>query len=329
MEDPASPSPSPPSLIEKQLEVGSVSEHGGNVFTNKDPLWHPSGARGIFGGITIAQSLNAAQKTVGSDFYAHSMHCTFVFAGNTTTPIRYFVESVRDGRSFCTRLVRATQNDRTIFLATVSFTCIVNDTESYLAHAEPFSTMIPVPSDTVEDIGEEEQTKSPYINQSVGIMHFKSSKPYEKRIYQWIKTRGKISAKGGLETHLASLAFMSDSYFLAGLPHAHGVWEFVNPPITEFYDSKNRLGMPSSTHSNIPRPHLQESSMELNQSRRVGMMVSLDHTIFFHNQRLLRADEWLLTEVNTHWAGAGRGLLYQKIWTKDGTLVASCTQEVL
>jgi acyl-CoA thioesterase 8 len=61
--------------------------------------------------------------------------------------------------------------------------------------------------------------------------------------------------------------------------------------------------------------------------RQIGMMVSLDHLIFFHNPRAFRADEWMLTEMNSPWAGDGRGLVVQRIWTKDGILIATCVQE--
>ena len=58
-------------------------------------------------------------------------------------------------------------------------------------------------------------------------------------------------------------------------------------------------------------------------------MVSLDHTIYFHNTKALRADDWLLMEMETPWAGESRGLVVQRIWTKEGILVATCIQEGL
>lgn len=60
----------------------------------------------------------------------------------------------------------------------------------------------------------------------------------------------------------------------------------------------------------------------------IGMMVSLDHTIYFHNPRAFRADEWLFTEMDSPWAGEGRGLVTQRMWNKDGVLIATCVQEV-
>ncbi|OQE25711.1 hypothetical protein PENFLA_c008G03530 [Penicillium flavigenum] len=316
------------SSVERQVEVTPATDAGPSVFANKYPLWHPKGTRGIFGGITIAQSLSAAQETVNKAFDAHSMHCTFVFAGTAFASIHYHVEIVRDGRTFCTRAVRAIQNNRTIFLATVSFARPPLESITNIRHAERNPPTVPLPHDTgIESSSNEEPMGLPYINYSVGMLHFNSSNPCDKRIRQWIKARGKISPQGGSRAHLAALAFMSDSYFLAGIPHAHNIWGFVNPPVTEFYDSEDQLGMPSPIHTTIPRPHLQGGSSVPDQSHRVGMMVSLDHTIYFHNAKQFKADEWLLTEVKTDWADNGRGVVLQKIWAQDGTLVASCTQE--
>lgn len=58
------------------------------------------------------------------------------------------------------------------------------------------------------------------------------------------------------------------------------------------------------------------------------MMVSLDHTIYFHRPREIRADDWLLSENESPWSGDGRGLVFQRIWNREGVLVASCVQEV-
>lgn len=42
-------------------------------------------------------------------------------AGDTSRPIIYQVENVRDGASFSTRLVRAVQNGENIFVALISY----------------------------------------------------------------------------------------------------------------------------------------------------------------------------------------------------------------
>ncbi|KAJ5825168.1 hypothetical protein N7474_002306 [Penicillium riverlandense] len=317
------------SLIEAQLEVESASNRGPDIYVNVQSLWRPKGARGIFGGITIGQSLNAAYETVMEEFHVHSMHCTFDFPGTSSDAMYYHVDRVRDGRTFITRGVKAMQNDHTIFLATIGFARETSKSKTGVDHATPIPSDIPTPNDLASDrhgTGKD-HIQSPYTNQSVGISNTQSQNPYEKRIYQWSKARGNVSCRGGSRADLAALAFMSDSYFLAELPHAHSIWQFINPPITEFYNTKDRLWAGIPAYNEIPRPHLRDSISSPGPSHDVGMMVSLDHAIFFHNTQKVKSDEWLLSEIQTHWAGEGRGLMYQKIWTKEGTLVASCTQE--
>ena len=326
-------SSSTPPPIAKHLEVTPYLNSSSDVFQNKHPLWSP-GTRGIFGGITIGQGLRAAQLTVPDTFSAHSMHCSFIYAGNTEDNIMYHVESVRNGRSFCTRFVRAVQGDQPIFLAIVSFTLSMGRaTATYLDHATTMPANVLETSDNVPGSSElyGVAPDTPFVNKSVGVLKTSagSSSPQDKRIHQWIRARGTLVSQAGDPLHLAALAFISDSYFLAAVPHSHGIWGFVRVPVSEFYSASKDMFAPSKTHAAIQRPHLDSSrDNDEDESPRVAMMVSLDHTIYFHNTEGLRADQWLLAEVQSSWAGEGRGLVHQKIWTRDGTLVATCIQEV-
>lgn len=51
---PPDPSKSP---IESVLELTKLDIIDPNLFTNTRPLWHPPGARGIYGGENILQTL--------------------------------------------------------------------------------------------------------------------------------------------------------------------------------------------------------------------------------------------------------------------------------
>ncbi|HUF34268.1 MAG TPA: acyl-CoA thioesterase domain-containing protein [Acidimicrobiales bacterium] len=57
------------------------------------------------------------------------------------------------------------------------------------------------------------------------------------------------------------------------------------------------------------------------------MGASLDHTLWFH--RPLRADEWLLYDLEAVAVAGARGLSRGTLSTEDGVLVASVAQEVL
>jgi acyl-CoA thioesterase 8 len=133
------PPPVDPSLsaIENLLELTQLSDIDPDLFTNTRPLWHPPGARGIYGGAAIAQCLSAAQRTVDRDFTVHSMHCYFVLAGNSEIPIIYHVERVRSGKSFATRTVQARQRGKVIFTTTMSFVRQNSGGEQLVQHATP------------------------------------------------------------------------------------------------------------------------------------------------------------------------------------------------
>ena len=57
----------------------------------------------VFGGQVAAQALVAADRTVDDSYAVHSLHSYFLQPGDTTAPIVYDVERLRDGRSFATR----------------------------------------------------------------------------------------------------------------------------------------------------------------------------------------------------------------------------------
>ncbi len=57
------------------------------------------------------------------------------------------------------------------------------------------------------------------------------------------------------------------------------------------------------------------------------MTASLDHSMWFHQP--FRADEWLLHSMDSPIAIGGRGLARGLVYTRDGRLVASTTQEGL
>src|SRR4051812_19824370 len=75
----------------------------------------------VFGGQVAAQALIAAIRTAHDDLHVHSLHAYFLRPGDTTIPIIYDAERIRDGRSFETRRVVARQHGHPIFYATASF----------------------------------------------------------------------------------------------------------------------------------------------------------------------------------------------------------------
>jgi acyl-CoA thioesterase-2 len=57
------------------------------------------------------------------------------------------------------------------------------------------------------------------------------------------------------------------------------------------------------------------------------LAASLDHALWFH--RPFRADEWLLYDMESPWAGDGRALCSGRLFDAQGHLVATVMQEGL
>lgn len=81
----------------------------------------PSGEQRVFGGLLVGQALHAAVRSVEQGWLPHSLHASFVRAGDGREPIRYEVEATRDGRSFATRRVLARQRHGPVLVLTAGF----------------------------------------------------------------------------------------------------------------------------------------------------------------------------------------------------------------
>ena len=90
----------------------------GTVFRTATALG--SGPR-LFGGLIAAQALAAAAATVDSARLPQSLHAYFIRGGRVGVDVEYVVETTRDGRSFTTRRVTASQDGTPIFEMLASF----------------------------------------------------------------------------------------------------------------------------------------------------------------------------------------------------------------
>ncbi|HTK98481.1 MAG TPA: acyl-CoA thioesterase II, partial [Pseudomonadales bacterium] len=75
----------------------------------------------VYGGQVLGQALVAASRTVEPERHAHSLHGYFLRPGDTSIPILYVVDRIRDGKSFTTRRVVAVQHGKAIFNMAISF----------------------------------------------------------------------------------------------------------------------------------------------------------------------------------------------------------------
>lgn len=113
----------------------TLAEHGPDVHVGTGPAY-PWG--GLYGGQIVAQALRAASSTVDERFRPHSLRAYFIRTGDAAEPVRYEVDRIRNGKSFCTRRVVARQ----------AVGAILNLEASFQVH-EPTGSKAIVPCDPV------------------------------------------------------------------------------------------------------------------------------------------------------------------------------------
>ena len=96
----------------------ALESHGPDTFVGVGPRY-PWG--GLYGGQIVAQALRAATLSVDEGFVPHSLHAYFIRRGDAREPIRFEVDRLRNGRSFCTRRVVARQAAGAILSLDASF----------------------------------------------------------------------------------------------------------------------------------------------------------------------------------------------------------------
>lgn len=99
-------------------ELLGLSTHSTNTFIGVGAQY-PWG--GLYGGHIVAQSLQAAARTVDTALTVHSLRAYFLRHGNAAESVRYEVERIRDGHSFSTRRVVAHQEGGVILHLECSF----------------------------------------------------------------------------------------------------------------------------------------------------------------------------------------------------------------
>lgn len=301
--------------MDAALQVKRISSETDNpqLFTNVRPLWRPSGARAIYGGAIAAQCLAAAQQTTPEDFSVHSMHCHFILGADATKQIIHSVDRIRTGRSFITSTVQAIQNDAPIFMTTISFVSEQSQDQKALEFAHKMRDDVPqIPC--MEGIeGSESSTGGPFLSHEYHRSD-ESLPPYERQKLLWLKPRQPLSEQGGSKAHCAALAYMSDAYFITA------VYQLCH------LDTNSAGHLDSSVAT---RHYEVEQALDPNiQRSNIGMVVTLSHTVYFHNARRINANDWIYAEMQPSWAGNSRGLVFQKMYSREGLLLATCVQEV-
>jgi len=248
----------------------------------------------IFGGLVAAQSLIAACRTVEGRV-AHSLHGYFLREGDTSIPVIYHVDRIRDGRSFATRRVVAKQYGKAIFNMSVSFQA----PEEGLEHQRPMPNAPPpesVPSNLERLRAYQERSSNPAIDfllrldrpierREVDHVDLLDPVAYSGAQRMWFRADGELEDDPVL--HQAVLTYASDYGLLESSFNTHG-HSFLTDQL---------------------------------------IIASLDHAVWFHKS--FRADQWMLYVTESPRTSGGRGLNFGHIYSEEGVLVASVAQEGL
>lgn len=248
----------------------------------------------VFGGQVIGQALVAAQRTVDPQRRIHSLHGYFMRPGDPQVPIIYEVDRIRDGNSFTTRRVVAIQHGKAIFSMSGSFQVIESGLEHFLAMPDIVSP---------ETLPSEKELAEQYIDHA----------PENVRSY-WLRDRP-VEIRPVDMTH-----YLSNRK----LEPAQNIWFRAtgtlpdNPAIQEavlaYASDMTLLDTSLFAHGRaVFDPALQ--------------VASLDHAMWFH--RPFKLDQWHLYTQDSPNASGARGFTRGSIYSRDGTLIASTTQEGL
>ena len=276
--------------LEQLLSILDLETLEKNLYRGLSPQ---AGWQRVFGGQVIGQALVAASRTVEGRL-AHSLHAYFLRAGDPAIPIIYEVDRIRDGGSFSTRRVVAIQHGQAIFSMAASF----HNEEGGLHHQ---IKMPDVPSP--EALPSEAELKERLTGRLPPQVkaYWDRERPIEIRPVDLGRYFSPENRAPSQQVWIRATGNLGDD------PALHQC-------VLAYASDFTLLDTALIAHGRfVFDPRL--------------MLASLDHAIWFH--RKFRADEWLLYAQDSPSSSAGRAFCRGTLFTREGELVASTTQEGL
>ena len=273
--------------LEKLVQILDLVQLGDDKFAGESPQ---DSRKRVFGGQVAAQAMMAAGRTVEHG-KPNSLHAYFLKPGDINIPIIFQVDRVRDGSSFTTRRVLATQRDEAFFTMLVSF----HKGEEGLSHQLPMPEVAdPETLPTFKErmapwankMGDWNKRMRPLEQRYVDTPQFDiRDRPREPRQYVWVRADGELPDDPLL--HASIMTYATDMSLL----------DTVMLP-----NQVSRL-----------TPNL--------------MLASLDHSVWFH--RPFKVNEWFLFDQESPVSYGGRALVRGNVFSRDGRLIVSVAQEGL
>lgn len=248
--------------------------------------------RRIYGGQVIAQGILAAGATVEQpQRRLHSLHAYFLRGGDPDQPLEFIVDRLLDGRSFSNRQVTCMQGEREIFTLDASF-----QDPGQSANYQPQMPIVPGP-ETLRSALEIFRTMDNPVGKFLGRTAAFDIRHVQKSLYT-----------GEDPTHSPTQqVWMRPRHILPA-------------------------DMPQIVHKALLGYVIDQVVIEP-AMRAVGLswvtpgmsLASLDHAMWFH--RDLDINQWLLFSGEALSVSGARATARAEVFTQDGVLVASATQE--
>ncbi len=278
--------------LDELIDLMDLEELEVNIFRGRSPQ---EDRQRVFGGQVLGQALIAAIRTVDEkDRIAHSMHGYFLRPGDPNIPILYDVDRIRDGRSFTTRRVVAIQHGRAIFNMSVSF--------------------------QREEQGLEHQVEMPGTPPPEDVPSF------DERLAEYLREHPESADEWAKRGRPIEQRFVDHDGLMAGheeRPPYQRVWLRATgdlPDDLALHQCVLAYASDLTLLDTSILPHGIGFGPEL-------MAASLDHAMWFH--RRFRLDDWVLYVQDSPASAGARGFNRGSVYTREGRLVASTTQEGL
>jgi acyl-CoA thioesterase-2 len=251
------------------------------------------GSPQVFGGQVLGQALMAATATVEKRL-VNSLHAYFLRRGDFNSPIVYEVDRARDGNHFSTRRVVAIQHGAQIFNMSASFQADETGLDHQVAMPD-----VPPPEDLPE-------ISSYYIDTLAQLPTGVRRVLSQKRPFEFRPAR----APSFLKTEKADPAKHIWFRTIAPVPDDEAMHRCLLAYVSDYHLLDTAL-MPHGVSPILPSL----------------VMASIDHAMWFH--RSVRVDDWLLYSTDSPSASGARGFTRGNVFSRDGRLIASTSQEGL
>lgn len=248
--------------------------------------------RRVYGGQVIAQALLAAAATIPDpDRLPHSFHAYFLRGGDPDQALTLHVDRLRDGRSFSNRHVECVQDGKEMLSFNASFQ--VPEGEPEVSGVAPIAP----PPETLTSALELFRSMDHPVAKFLGKTSAFDVRHVQKPLYT-----GADPARGDVQQ----------------------LW------------MKPRNELPSDLSQLLHRTllaYVVDQVMLEPALRAAGLhwltpgmsLASLDHSMWFHQD--VDINEWLLYSGRSVSVGGGRAKADMQIFSRDGVLVASASQE--